>query len=535
MNKICIVIYFLFYLLSFGYEGKNFDKLRSNIFPHEINISGMTVENFLIFLSQESKVTLVASDEIKNNEVYLYIDKNKNFLDILDIFCSSKEYVIKDKNNHILISKRDEQKENRGILLGKVLSSDYNESLQGVKITLLDEYSKPCYTTKDGNFKIDNIPYGVYFIRGEKEGYEVVGEIIEINKKQNTVKLFLEKIYKIKNLEEKNSEEFVVKKIKIGDLENIKIENILPEYLMEQVKFLRDNKKDILYISGEEKKVEKVKTILENICHSNKEIRISIQILDITDNLFQELGFNWIYDKNSLDSPVKNGLVGGILNNSYTQGVGSIFTSTFNYITNFGSDDAYLNFGLNLLKSNQDLKISSTPSIVTTNGKEGSLKIITERIVGQERVENTENSQNTYLPIFREAGIVFKVLPEIIDENYISLKLDMESSDFKIFNERESNTEGSKENYGSKVSRNISTSLRLKNGETVFIGGLKKGIIQNQESKVPVIGELPMIGFLFKNSKKSKEITDLYIRLKVDVVENGSFKDFGIKDFESID
>lgn len=534
MNKFYIAIYFLFSLLSFGYEGKNFEKLKGKIFPHEINVSGITVENFLIFLSEESKVTLVASDEIKNNEIYLYIDKNKNFLDILDIFCSSKEYVMKDKNNHILISKRDEQKENRGILLGKVLSSDYNENLQGVKVTLLDEYSKPCYTTRDGNFKIDNIPYGVYFIRGEKEGYEVVGEVIDINKKQNTIKLFLEKIYKVKDNQEKNGDEFIVRKIKIGDLENIKIENILPEYLLEQVKLLRDNKKDILYISGEEKKVEKVKEILESICYSNKEIRISIQILDITDNLFQELGFNWIYDRNSLENPVKNGLIGGILNSSYTQGVGSIFSSTFNYITNFGSDDAYLNFGLNLLKSNQDLKISSTPSIVTTNGKEGSLKIITERIVGQERVENTENSQNTYLPIFREAGIVFKVLPEIIDEDYISLKLDMESSDFKIFNEREGGNENSKENYGSKVSRNISTSLRLKNGETVFIGGLKKGIIQNQESKVPVIGEIPVIGFLFKNSKKSKEVTDLYIRLRVDMIENGSFEDFGIKNFESM-
>lgn len=535
MNKFFIILYFFFYLFSFGYEGKNFEKLKSNIFLHEINISGMTVENFLIFLSQESKVTLIASEDIKNNEVYLYIDKNKNFLDILDIFCSSKEYVMKDKNNHILISKRDEQKENRGILLGKVVSSDYNESLEGVKITLLDEYSKPCYTTNDGNFKISDIPYGTYFIRGEKEGYKIIGEIIDISKKQNTIKLFLEKIYKVKVIEENTGKEFVVKKIKIGDLENIKIENILPEYLLEQVKLLRDNKKDILYISGEEKKVKKVKDILESICHSNKEIRISIQILDITDNLFEELGFNWIYDKNILENPVKNGLVGGVLNSSYTQGVGSIFSSTLNYITNFKNDDAYLNFGLNLLKSNQDLKISSTPSIVTTNGKEGSLKIITERIVGQERVENTENSQNTYLPIFREAGIVFKVLPEIIDENFISLKLEMESSDFKILNERESSGENSKENYGSKVSRNISTSLRLKNGDTVFIGGLKKGIIQNQESKIPIISEIPVIGVLFKNSKKSKEITDLYIRLRVDMIENDGFDDFGAKSFESID
>ena len=184
-NRMCIILYFFIFICSFGYEGENFKKLQGKIFENEVNVSGITVENFLIFLSEESGVTLVSSEDIKNSEVYLYMDKNKKFLDILDVFCSSKEYVMKDRGNHILISKRENTEENRGVLLGEVFSSEHNERLKGVKISLLDDYSKPCYTTKDGIFRINNIPYGSYFIKGEKDGYEVVGEIIDINKKQN--------------------------------------------------------------------------------------------------------------------------------------------------------------------------------------------------------------------------------------------------------------------------------------------------------------------------------------------------------------
>ena len=532
-NRMCIILYFFIFICSFGYEGENFKKLQGKIFENEVNVSGITVENFLIFLSEESGVTLISSEDIKNSEVYLYMDKNKNFLDILDVFCSSKEYVMKDRGNHILISKRENTEENRGVLLGEVFSSEHNERLKGVKISLLDDYSKPCYTTKDGIFRINNIPYGSYFIKGEKDGYEVVGEIIDINKKQNRIKLLLEKNYQLENREDNTSENFIIKKIKVGDLENIKIEEILPDMVKNQVKLTRDNKKDILYISGIEKNVKETEKIVEEICHSNKGIRIAVQILDITDNLFQELGSSWIYGRgNPFD---KTGLVGGILDNSYTQGVGSIFNSTFNYIKNFGSEDSYLNFGINLLKTNQDLKISTTSSIVTTNGKEGELKVTREQIVGQERVENIENSQNTYLPIFREAGTVFKVLPEIIDEEHTALKVTVESSDFKNLNGQNVSEDSENENIGNKVSRNLETSLKVRNGETVFIGGLKMDIEQNQQSKLPFIGDIPGIGALFRNTKKGKEATELYIRMRVDVVENSGFKDFDVKNFEKID
>lgn len=534
MKKIIIGIVFLVFSVFLFGKDENIKKLGNVYYSNEINVKDISLENFLLFLSEESGVTVISSQKIKNDKISLYINENKNFFEILDILCNSQEYMIKDRGNYIYISSRFENKENKGILVGRVTSDDFGENLEKVKVTLLDGYSKPNYTSSDGVYKIDDISYGVYFLRVEKEGYDTVGEIITIDKSHNILNINLKKKYQAIKKQEISKKQFVVKKVKVGDLENLKIEEFISDELKNNVKLTRDNKKNILYISGREEKVDIVKENIEKICHSNKGIRISAQILDITDNLFEELGFSWIYGANEKGYK-GNQLVGGSLNNSYIGGIGSIFTTTFNYIKTFKNNEDYLNFGINLLKSTQDLKISSTPVLVTSNGEEASLKVILEQIVGQERVENTDNNQNTYIPIFREAGIILKVLPEILDDEYISLKVSIESSDFKILNENTSSETDGENNYGGKVSRNIESTLRIKNGETVFLSGLKKGVVQKNQSKVPFLGDIPVIGFFFSNNRDIKQVTDLYIRLRVDVIENKGFQGIDMKNFEKID
>ena len=529
--KLWLIIYFLIKLTLVYGEVDNIEKLKEQIYSHEINVTNITVDDFLIFLSKESKISLIPTNRIKNDELSLYIDKNKKIIDILDIFCTSNNYILKDKGSYILVEEKNAEKENRGELLGQAISLDYKENLNNVKITILDENIRPCYSSKEGVFKIKDIPYGAYFVRAEKEGYKIAGEIVDINKKNNIIKISLEREYDIKN-DRVRENKFVVEKLKVGDLENIKIEEILSDELKKNIKFMRDNKKNILYISGKKEEVEKVRSLLEEITHSNKEIRISAQIIDITDNLFDELGFSWVYADNKKEQKKSGLITGGILNNSYTAGIGSIFSSTFNFIKTFNNDEEYLDFGFRLLQGTQDLKISSTPSIVTTNGEEGQFKVTQERIIGQEKTENSENDKTTYIPIFREAGVVFKVIPEILKDDYLSLKINIESSDFKMMDYTETTGNEGEQSFGSKVSRNIETSIKIRNGETVFIGGLKKGIIQSSESKLKYMGDIPIVGFFFKNQKDIKEITDLYIRLKVDIIENEGFKDAGIETFE---
>ena len=98
----------------------------------------------------------------------------------------------------------------------------------------------------------------------------------------------------------------------------------------------------------------------------------------------------------------------------------------------------------------------------------------------------------------------------------------MEASDFKLkkslkpsdINEGTFNADG-----GSKVSRNLETKVRLRDKDVILIGGLKKKIDQKINNKVPLLSEIPAIGILFKSQSSRLEHTDLYIKLKAEVIE----------------
>ena len=375
----------------------------------------------------------------------------------------------------------------------------------------------------------------------------IEGEFINVDKHNNTTVIFLEKDKefsdKNKNFdgedykEENSARDFIIEKIKFSDVETFSPENIFDETLREGVKFSANSKKGIIYISGKRDKVYEIKKSLENLDSHNKQVRITAQILDVTDNLFEDLGFNWLYTNNG-ETKKNNSISGGILSNSSVTGISSLYSSVFSLVRNFNGDEDLLEMSFSLLQGTQDLTISAIPSIVTTNGKEGSFRITEERIIGQEKVENDENSKTTYTPIFKEAGIILNVVPEILKDGYVVLNISLETSDFKMQNYiEEEDEEGNEYNGmgGSKVSRNLETTVRMKDGDTVFIGGLKKGIIQNSESSIPFISSVPVMGALFRNSSKRREATDLYIRLKVDIVKDGGFSDTGMDTFYGVE
>lgn len=531
----CLIFFFFINIISFGEEKIDTEKI---IYKEEINVCDMKLSDFLFYLSKEGKVEIIPEESIKGKSVDIFCREGTSLSKILSMLCESNEWRAEKEKGYIIISPRNVEKQGRGNITGRVSSLDYGENMRGVKITLLDGYSSPVSTNSDGIFRFENIPYGVYFIRGEKDGYIMEGEMVDVNKRDNSVKIFMERDY-IKN-KEKNTDnlkekddDFIIEKIKFSDIETMDIEKMFEAEIREGVNFSKSAEKGIIYISGKKNRVLKIKKYLEDLDSHNKQVRITAQILDVTENLFEELGFSWLYGGNSNNE--KNGITTGVLTNSFVTGTGTLFSSVFTLVRNFNNDEDILRMSFNLLEGTQDLTISAVPSIVTTSGKEGVFKITEERIIGQEKTENDDNGKTTYTPIFREAGIILNVTPEIMKDNSIVLKINLETSDFKMQNYITDDEENDYDGQGgSKVSRNLETTVRMKDGDTVFIGGLKKGIIQNSESRIPFISSVPVVGALFKNSSERKEVTDLYIRLKVDIVKDGGFKDAGMNTFENL-
>lgn len=534
-NKVYILIFFIYIFFSVeNFCEINMDKI---IYKQEINISDTDLSDFLFFLSKEGNIEIISENSIKNEKVDIFCHENTSLKKILEIVCDTHNFRYENRKDYIIIVPKNIKSEKNGNISGKILSLNSKRALENVKITLVDNYSKPCYSDKGGIFRFENIPYGSYFLRVEKEGYIVEGEFINVNKHDNIINIFMEDEIQNKKVNGFNSTKinnnFIIEKIKFSDIDTVDFENILPQELREGIKFFKNSDKRILYISGKEERVLKIKKYFEELDSHNKQVRITAQILDVTDNLFEELGFSWLYGGNS-ENREENGISTGILTNSSVMGMGSIFSSVFGLVRNFNNDEEFIKMSFNLLQGTQDLTISAVPSIVTTSGREGIFRITEEKIIGHEKVENDDNGKTTYTPIFKEAGIILKVVPEIMKDNNIVLNINLETSDFKMQDYVDDSNNEYGDSGGSKVSRNIETTVRLKDGDTVFIGGLKKGIIQNSESRVPFISSVPVIGSVFKNSSERKEITDLYIRLKVDVVKDGSFSDSGMDTFYGV-
>ncbi len=192
-------------------------------------------------------------------------------------------------------------------------------------------------------------------------------------------------------------------------------------------------------------------------------------------------------------------------------------------VRTFNGGDDVLGVSISMLQSTQDLSISAVPSVVIVNGEEAEFKITDEVIVGQEEVEEDNDITRT-TPLFEEAGLIFRVKPTIREggeggEDTILLAVDTELSNFNLKDDGTSDNGGTfNEDGGSKSIRNIQTRVSVKSGESLFIGGLKRAEVYNLTSKVPLLGDLPGIGFLFRRESVGNEMRDIFIKIKAEIV-----------------
>lgn len=534
MSKRNLVLLILFFI-CYNIYGQFYDPLlKKSKLTSDLNLQGVTLGEALNIIGQENRVTILSSDEIKDSNLDLYFSEGESVEDILNSFIEIYNLKLSKSGNVFILSKRGEKI--NSIFAGKVLSSSSNSGVDGVKITLLNSFLQPVYSNYGGNFILSDIEPGVYLAKFEKKGYVTKGEIINLSQGNSTLTVLLERDNTIINPQLHSQERgSYSKKSMINGLENLteniylhnldceEVKKLLKESFGDEISVSTLNKRNLIVISGRSEVVKASKELVDELDKDREQIRVDAQILDITDNLFETLGFNWIYSNNGKVEGDK-GWNMGFLDKSSLGGLGNIYSSSINVVKQFNGGNDVLNLGINLLEATQDLVVSARPSILVLNGEEGSFKVTEEVIVGEEREENDNNDRVISTPIFKEAGIILKVTPNIGKDGWINLKVVIEVSNFKLKIDKEESEDSGTYNSegGSKVGRSIETTVKIRDGETIFIGGLKKATVHNLDSKIPFFGTLPMINFLFKNQNISHEITDIYVKMKVNIVNNES-------------
>jgi len=214
---------------------------------------------------------------------------------------------------------------------------------------------------------------------------------------------------------------------------------------------------------------------------------------------------------------------GGELNPGalFNTAFGGIFTAAFNIKGNFAAF-------IELLETQGDVQVLSSPQVSTLNNQKAVIKVGTDEYFITDIETNTNfssinsNVQNNVelTPFF--SGVALDVTPQISDDRSITLHI--HPSVITVTEEKKDISASEDETLTVPLAvssvRESDSIIRAESGQVVVIGGLMKNKTTDTEQSVPFLGDLPLIGNLFKHSKQLTVKSELVILLKPTVIEN---------------
>ena len=163
-------------------------------------------------------------------------------------------------------------------------------------------------------------------------------------------------------------------------------------------------------------------------------------------------------------------------------------------------------------KTDSEVSILSTPQLMTLDNEEAEINVGSNvpYITRQDSTTTTSSypvNYNTYE--YKDVGVILNITPHINEENFIRLKISQQVT--KV-------TSASTNATPTTLKRTAKTTVVVKDNETIVIGGLVGDSTQDNTYKVPLLGDIPILGWLFKTHSTSREKTNLYVFLTPHIV-----------------
>jgi len=201
----------------------------------------------------------------------------------------------------------------------------------------------------------------------------------------------------------------------------------------------------------------------------------------------------------SLDDPtLPKGLAMGVIS-EYIEINGKLFPS--------------LSAILNAYKQDDDIHIISTPQILTTDNEEAEIKVgeNVPYITSQNTTASTQDYTNYE---YKDVGVTLKVTPQINQEGVVRLNVYVEV--IKLKNEAVALAT----NTPTTFKRTAQTTVIVQDGNTLVLGGIIGDDVQDTVNKIPLLGDIPVLGYLFKTESQKVNRVNLYIFLTPRIIRN---------------
>ncbi len=243
-----------------------------------------------------------------------------------------------------------------------------------------------------------------------------------------------------------------------------------------------DERTKTLYVNTNPARMEEAEDLIGRIDTPAKQVMIRASIFEFSDSATKDVqtAINMVYDKWSLTSNPGNST--GQLNfidQTYSQGRSAL--------------DRFITASLNALESKNKGRTLANPSVIAIDGQEASITL-KQDIMYRSGLDEKGNLQWDTT----EVGPELKFTPRIEDNGYINLDITINTGDY-LGADNDGNIR--------TTERDMKTRIRVKDGMPFVVGGLFQEINTTARAKLPVLGDIPLLGTLFRSSVREKEKT----------------------------
>ncbi len=292
------------------------------------------------------------------------------------------------------------------------------------------------------------------------------------------------------------------------------------------VKIVADENTNSLIITANKQDYKTVLQLLDKIDIAKDQVYVEAIILEMNiqdSSNYNVNAFQFIKsgDGDGAQTPLRVGFSSG--------GVTSLFDlAKTGAILGFGSGDTIevetptgnirikeLVGFVDFIKTYTESNVLSTPQIIALDNEEAKIKVGDDVPVANNTSTGTNGIQNNSIQ-FKEAAIELKIKPFISPDSDI-VRLNIDQSITEINNNVVQGFEG---NAQGRSIREVTTNIVLRDGDTAVIGGLMKDVERIEEQKVPLLGDIPILGWLFRGRSTTSQKVNLMIFLTPRIIRN---------------
>ena len=259
-----------------------------------------------------------------------------------------------------------------------------------------------------------------------------------------------------------------------------------------------------------------LKKVVEKLDVKRKQVFVEAAILEVSidnnleyGNAYAAMGYEVtiagekvpLFFGKALSSPTP-GLVAGMVGASVDGTAGMPGLSLVDGVPSIG-------LILNAAQNDSTVNVVSTPHLLTTDNEEAEITVgETVPFPSGNILTSTTGSTITYTR--EDVALKLKIKPQINESGYMTLEINQEMTEL-----------GAQTDYGYKTTkRQAKTKINAENEQTIVIGGLMKDTVTEGENKIPILGDIPVIGNLFKYKKVNKAKVNLLLILTPHVVDS---------------